>query len=189
MSSPRNIIRAKLDDVPELAGAQLAFIGIGSNLAKGQDEPVALLRRALAALAQLSDYPVVVSSLWESAPMHCPPGSPRFINAVAAFRPRHSSPRRLLASLQQIEDDCGRSRGAVRNAPRTLDLDILSFADLIVQERDLTLPHPRMHERAFVLEPLLEIAPQYCIPGMKPPASALAREIVGQGTLTRLNYR
>jgi 2-amino-4-hydroxy-6-hydroxymethyldihydropteridine diphosphokinase len=188
MSSHSNIIRAKLDEVPVLAGAELAYIGIGSNLATGQDEPVTLLQRAFAALALLSDYPVLVSSLWASTPVDCPPGSPRFINAVAALRPRQSSPRQLLASLQQIEDDFGRRRGPVRNAPRTLDLDILSFADVRMQELELTLPHPRMHERAFVLMPLLEITPDYCIPGMKRPASALVREIARQGTLSPIKF-
>lgn len=187
MSSPSNIIRAKLDDVPALAGAQLAFIGIGSNLAQGEDEPAKLLQRAFAALALLSDYPLVVSSLWESAPLDCPPDSPRFINAVAALRARDNSPRQLLQSLQRIENDFGRRRGAVRNAPRTLDLDILSFAQVLMQDAQLTLPHPRMHERAFVLMPLLEIAPEYCVPGMKRPASALMREIEGQGTLSSIN--
>lgn len=188
MSFPSNIIRAKLEDVADLAGAPLAFIGIGSNLAMRQDEPVQVLQRALAALALLTDYPVIVSSFWESAPLDCPPESPRFINAVAALRPRQSDPRQLLASLQQIESDFGRKRGAVRNAPRTLDLDILSFAGVLMHDLDLTLPHPRMHERAFVLIPLLEIAPNYCIPGMKRPASALVQEIEGQGTLLPINF-
>lgn len=187
MSSPSNIIRAKLDEVPVLAGSELAFIGIGSNLATRQGEPVQLLQRAFAALAQLSDYPLLVSSLWESTPIDCPPESPRFINAVAALRPRQSSPRQLLTSLQQIEDNFGRRRGAVRNAPRTLDLDILSYGEVLMQEAELTLPHPRMHERAFVLKPLLEIAPNYRIPGMKRPASALLQETVGQGTISAIN--
>lgn len=188
MSSPSNIIRAKLEDVPILAGVELAFIGIGSNLAIGQDEPAKVLQRAFAALALLSDYPILVSSLWESAPVDCPPSSPRFINAVAALRPRHNSPRQLLSSLQRIEDEYGRKRGAVRNAPRTLDLDILSFGEVLMQEAELTLPHPRMHQRAFVLKPLLEIAPNFIVPGMKPPASQLLREIVEQGTLTPINF-
>lgn len=188
MSSPSNIIRAKLDDVPILAGVELAFIGIGSNLAIDQDEPAMVLQRAFAALALLSDYPVLVSSLWESAPVDCPSGSPRFINAVAALRPRHNSPRQLLSSLQKIEDEYGRKRGTVRNAPRTLDLDILSFGEVLMQETELTLPHPRMHQRAFVLKPLLEIAPNFTVPGMKPPAGELLRQIVDQGALTPINF-
>lgn len=187
MSSPSNIIRARLDDVPILAGVELAFIGIGSNLTMRQEEPKVLLQRAFTALARLSGYPLLVSSLWESAPIDCPPGSPRFINAVAALLPRQGNPRQLLSSLQQIEDSFGRRRGAVRNAPRTLDLDILSFGNILMQEADLTLPHPRMHERAFVLMPLLEIAPNYCIPGMKRPASALISQIQEQGGLSSLN--
>tara|TARA_R110001599_G_scaffold197574_1_gene394208 strand:+ start:1194 stop:1772 length:579 start_codon:yes stop_codon:yes gene_type:complete len=188
MSSPSNITKAKLDDVPILAGVELAFIGIGSNLAIGQDEPTEVLQRAFAALTLLSDYPMLVSSLWESAPVDCPPDSPRFINAVAALRPRHNSPRQLLSSLQKIEDEYGRKRGAVRNAPRTLDLDILSFGKVLMQEAELTLPHPRMHQRAFVLTPLLEIAPNFIVPGMNAAASQLLREIVDQGALTPINF-
>ena len=188
MSSPSNITKAKLDDVPILAGVELAFIGIGSNLAIGQDEPTEVLQRAFAALTLLSDYPMLVSSLWESAPVDCPPDSPRFINAVAALRPRHNSPRQLLSSLQKIEDEYGRKRGAVRNAPRTLDLDILSFGEVLMQEAELTLPHPRMHQRAFVLTPLLEIAPNFIVPGMNAAASQLLREIVDQGALTPINF-
>lgn len=188
MSSLPNIIRARLEDVPALAGADLAFIGIGSNLATSQGQPVQLLKQAFEALANLSDLPIVVSSMWDSTPLDCPPGSPRFVNAVAALRPMHSSPRRLLVDLQKIEADFGRSRGAVRNAPRPLDLDILSFAQVLMQDAALTLPHPRMHERAFVLKPLLEIAPDFQVPGMEGPASALIQQIAGQGTLSRINF-
>ena len=188
MSSPVNIIRTKLDDVPALAGAELAFIGIGSNQATEQETSVALLQHAFAALALLSDHPIIVSSLWESTPVDCPPDSPLFVNAVAALCPRQSDPWQLLASLQQIELDFGRKRGNVRNAPRTLDLDILSFGKVLLQEEQLTLPHPRMHERAFVLMPLLEIAPNYCIPGMQSSVGVLLRQIAGQGTLRPINF-
>lgn len=188
MSSPNNIIRASVDEVPSLAGAQLAFIGIGSNLATNLEEPSALLHRAFEALAGLSDLPVLVSSIWETSPVDCPPGSPRFSNAVVALRPRESDPMQLLNRLQQIEVEFGRTRTEQRNAPRTLDLDILSFGDVLMQEASLILPHPRMHERAFVLKPLLEIAPDYNIPGLKRPASALVQQIVGQGTLRPINF-
>lgn len=188
MSSPSNIIRAKLDDVPAIADAELAFIGIGSNLATEQETSVALLHRAFASLALLSDLPIVMSSLWESSPIDCPPGSPLFVNAVAALHPRQSNPWQLLASLQKIESDFGRKRGNVRNAPRTLDLDILSFGEMLLHETELTLPHPRMHERAFVLMPLLEIAPDYRIPGIQSPASTLLQQIARQGTLRPINF-
>ena len=188
MSSPNNIIRAKLEDVPAFAGAELAYIGIGSNQASGQEEPVAIIQRALLVLAQLSDYPVLVSSFWESTPIDCPPESPRFVNAVVALLPRNGSPRQLLTNLQQIEEEFGRKRGNVRNAPRTLDLDILSFGNVLMQEAELTLPHPRMHERAFVLMPLLEIAPDYCVPGIERPASMLLQQIADQGTLSPINF-
>lgn len=187
MSSPNNIIRAKLEDAPVLAGVHLAYIGIGSNLAADQEEPASLIRRAFSALTLLSDYPLIVSSLWESAPIDCPPGSPRFVNAVAALQPRGDDPRELLASLQQIENDFGRRRGTVRNAPRTLDLDILSFGQILMEEAELTLPHPRMHERAFVLSPLLEISPHYRVPGMARLASVLLQEIPAQDVPSSLN--
>jgi 2-amino-4-hydroxy-6-hydroxymethyldihydropteridine diphosphokinase len=131
----------------------IAYIGIGSNL----DEP---RRQVLEAFTELDRVPhtrvVKKSSLYRSAPMgHA--DQPDFINAVAQLETGLPA-ERLLAELQAVEQRHGRRR-SFPNAPRTLDLDILLFGNATMQSDVLTLPHPRMHERAFVLKPLLEIAP------------------------------
>ena len=132
----------------------IAFIGIGSNL----DEP---RRQVLEALTELDRLPhtrvVKKSSLYRSAPMgHT--DQPDFINAVARLETGLPA-ERLLAELKELEARHGRKR-SFPNAPRTLDLDVLLFGDLTLDSPTLKIPHPRMHERAFVLKPLLEIAPE-----------------------------
>ena len=110
------------------------------------------------------------SSLYTSAPVGYA-AQPDFINAVAALETR-LSPRALLEAMLGIEHHHGRNR-TFRNAPRTLDLDLLLYGEAHFHEENLTLPHPRMHERAFVLLPLLEIAPGLVIPGQGSAAALL----------------
>jgi 2-amino-4-hydroxy-6-hydroxymethyldihydropteridine diphosphokinase len=137
-----------------------AFIGLGSNLA----DPVAQMRHALEALNGLPQTRVVhKSSLYRSAPVGYL-DQPDFINAVAQVE-TGLAPHALLDALLALEKECGRTR-EFRNAPRTLDLDVLLYDDLILHEHGLTIPHPQMHLRAFVLQPLLEIAPDCVIPGV-----------------------
>ena len=132
----------------------IAYVGIGSNL----DDPRAHVTRALGELDQLPHTRVVrKSSLYRSAPLGYA-AQPDFVNAVAQLETGLPA-ERLLAELQGVEARHGRSR-SFPNAPRTLDLDLLLFGDATLASPALTVPHPRMHERAFVLEPLLEIAPQ-----------------------------
>ncbi|MBE7491050.1 MAG: 2-amino-4-hydroxy-6-hydroxymethyldihydropteridine diphosphokinase [Planctomycetes bacterium] len=150
-----------------------AFIGLGSNL--GDRE--ANLAAALDALGRVAGVRLArVSSLIESEPEGCPPGSGRFLNGVAAIE-TSLGPRELLAALLEIERGLGRDRaGRPRNAPRTLDLDLLLYADAVVSGPGLELPHPRMHQRAFVLWPLLQIEPRAIDPRSGEPwAAALAR--------------
>ncbi|HTH08180.1 MAG TPA: 2-amino-4-hydroxy-6-hydroxymethyldihydropteridine diphosphokinase [Acidovorax sp.] len=129
-----------------------AYIGLGANLG---DAPAAL-RAAIQALAALPGTQLLqCSALYRSAPVDAT--GPDFYNAVAALR-TSLPPQELLAALQSIEAAAGRER-PYRNAPRTLDLDILLFDALAIDTPTLTVPHPRMHERAFVLLPLAEIAP------------------------------
>ena len=138
---------------------QRAFIALGSNLA----EPEVQVNQAFAALAQLPQTRLLAqSSLYRSAPVGYAEQAD-FINAVAHIETRLTA-HDLLQSLLGIERTFGRVRD-FRNAPRTLDLDLLLYADLMFHEPGLTLPHPRMHERAFVLLPLVEIAPECEIPG------------------------
>lgn len=145
----------------------IAFVGLGSNLSG----PCAQVLRALQALDHLPHSRVVArSSLYRSAPIDFLQ-QPDFINAVARLE-TELSPRALLDALLGLECDNGRTRD-FRNSPRTLDLDVLLYDDLQHHEHGLTIPHPQMHRRAFVLRPLLEIAPGCVIPGVGPAEEAL----------------
>jgi len=145
----------------------IAFIGLGSNLSNPREQ----ILRALQALGRLPDTEVLVcSSLYRSAPVGYLE-QPDFINAVAQLK-TGLSPRALLDSLLALELECGRTREFV-NAPRTLDLDVLLYDDIRHHEHGLTIPHPQMHRRAFVLRPLLEIAPDCMIPGIGAATVAL----------------
>lgn len=131
---------------------QTAYIGLGANLG----DAVATVQQALSDLDSLPHTRLVkASSLYRSAPVEA--SGPDFINAVAEVQTR-LAPLDLLAQLQGLEQDAGRQR-PWRNAPRTLDLDILLYDDLLLDSSALSLPHPRMSARAFVLLPLAEIAP------------------------------
>lgn len=159
-----------------------AFVALGSNLG----DPPDLIRKAMGHLDALSVSPVRRSSLWWSTPVDCPPGSPVFLNAVAALRPRNGeTPESLLARLQDIEREFGRRPKQVRNEARPLDLDLIAWGHEKRSAPSLILPHPRAHQRRFVLEPLAELAPDLILPGHRssvrdllrtaPPDSALRR--------------
>ncbi len=152
-----------------------AFIGLGSNLA----DPVAQVSHALEALNQLPQTRVLRrSSLYRSAPVGYLE-QPDFINAVAQLE-TELAPRALLDALLALEQERGRTRDFA-NAPRTLDLDVLLYDDLQHHEHGLTIPHPQMHLRAFVLQPLLEIAPDCVIPGVGAAAARAALHRTGIG--------
>ena len=137
-----------------------AYIGLGSNL----DDPISQVREGLRALGQLPQTHVVAkSALYRSSPLG-PADQPDYVNAVAALD-TGLGPQTLLRSLQAVEVDHGRIRSGARWGPRTLDLDILLYGDLRLTEPSLTIPHPQMANRAFVLFPLREIAPEIVIPG------------------------
>jgi 2-amino-4-hydroxy-6-hydroxymethyldihydropteridine diphosphokinase len=136
----------------------LAYIGLGANRPSPAGPPETTLARAVTRLATLGHI-AARSSLYSTAPVGLA-DQPRFLNAVVALE-TNFSPNELLHSLLAIEREFGRNREtAVPNCPRTLDLDILLYGDLILREIDLEIPHPRLAERAFVLVPLSEIAPQ-----------------------------
>ncbi|MBI5791330.1 MAG: 2-amino-4-hydroxy-6-hydroxymethyldihydropteridine diphosphokinase [Rhodocyclales bacterium] len=145
------------------------FIALGANLG----DPVATVNAAIIALRQLPHTRfVAASSLYRTAPVGLK-HQPDFINAVVAVDAVSPAPT-LLQDLFDIEARFGRSRG-VKNAPRTLDLDLLLYGDEASDDPRLTLPHPRLHERAFVLAPLAEIAPDLFIPGRGLVRELLAR--------------
>lgn len=136
------------------------FIGLGSNL----EDPRSQLERAFTELEGLPETRLIArSSMYRSAPMGYQE-QPEFVNAVAEIETA-LSPQSLLQCLLRIEHRHGRER-TFRNAPRTLDLDILLYGDVQLHEHGLTIPHPQMHLRPFVLQPLLEIAPDTGIPGI-----------------------
>ena len=147
----------------------IAFIGLGSNL----EDPRSQLQRAFTELDGLPETRLVAcSSLYRSAPMGYL-DQPEFVNAVAKIETT-LPPQALLQGLLNIEYRHGRER-TFRNAPRTLDLDVLLYDDVQLHEHGLTLPHPQMHLRAFVLQPLLEIAPDIGIPGVGQAGMAFER--------------
>ena len=146
----------------------LAFVALGANLGN----PVVTVNAAIAALDSIAESTrMATSSLYRTAPVGLK-NQPDFINAVVALETRLTPPE-LLDRLFAIESQFGRQR-SVRNAPRTLDLDLLLHGDAILATPTLTLPHPRMHERAFVLAPLAEIAPQLVVPNHGRVADLLA---------------
>ncbi|MDD2713299.1 MAG: 2-amino-4-hydroxy-6-hydroxymethyldihydropteridine diphosphokinase, partial [Simplicispira sp.] len=145
------------------------WVGLGANLG----DRAGALRSALAAIAALHGTRVLrASSLYRSAPVDA--GGPDYLNAVAELRTT-LAPQALLEALQAIEQAAGRQR-PYRNAPRTLDLDILLFGDQPIDTPTLTVPHPRLHERAFVLRPLAELAPERVPPAALHAVQAQAIE-------------
>ena len=141
----------------EAAGPNETFIGLGANLG----DRALHIERACADIAALPGTTLVSrSALYASAPLDAPGGE--YLNAVAHVRTA-LAPLELLRALQAIEVRHGRVR-PFPGAPRTLDLDLLLYGDLVMASDELTLPHPRLHERAFVLVPLAEIAPECIVP-------------------------
>lgn len=140
-----------------------AYIGLGANLG----EPEQTLHAALESLKSVERCELVgVSPFYRSAPMDC--DGPDFINAVASID-TELEPYALLLHLQDIELMLGRKRrlaGEKRNAPRKADLDLLLVGSLIMRSTPLTLPHPRLHQRAFVLRPLLDLDPDLVAPAL-----------------------
>lgn len=155
------------------------YIGLGSNLG----QPVAELRRAVSELPARGIEVPVCSSLYRTEPVDT--SDPRwFVNAVALVR-FDGTPHELLSVCRRVEADHGRKRRE-RNAPRTLDIDILLLGERILSTPELTVPHPRLHQRRFVLEPLVEIAPEVVHPVLAKTARELLRECPDRSAVERL---
>lgn len=168
---------------PFIASRQ-ALIALGSNLG----DPRATVLAAMDALDRLSALPLRRSSLWESAPVDCPPGSPMFVNAAVALEPAaRETPESLLKKLQALEKQFGRRLKKVLNEPRPLDLDLIAFGREVRSTRALTLPHPRAHQRRFVLAPLNEVTPDFILPGQAKPIRALLGAIQDNARVRRLH--
>ncbi len=153
----------------------LAYVGLGANL----DEPRRQLEQALAELAGLPETRLLRrSSFYRTRPIGYAEQAD-FVNAVAQLETALAA-EPLLAELHAIEARHGRER-SFANAPRTLDLDLLLHGNAVICTENLKLPHPRMHERAFVLAPLVEIAPDVAVPGR-----GLARDLLAACTAQRV---
>lgn len=159
---------------------QTAFIGMGGNLASWAGAPEQTLTAAAQRLEWLGRL-VACSSLYSTEPVGYA-AQPRFVNAVAALA-TELTPRELLRGLLQIEQEFGRDRSAgIANGPRTLDLDLLLLGQMDVSEPDLQIPHPRLAERAFVLTPLNEIAPEVMVPGLGKSVGELFAKLLASST-------
>ncbi|MBI1840777.1 MAG: 2-amino-4-hydroxy-6-hydroxymethyldihydropteridine diphosphokinase [Verrucomicrobia bacterium] len=142
----------------------MAVVALGSNLGRSR----AVLSLAVKRLRKLSASPLRCSSVWSTAPVDCPPGSPDFLNAVVALEPfRDETPESLLKKLQALEREFGRRPKKVLNEPRPLDLDLILFGRERRDSALLRLPHPRALARIFVLGPLCEVAPDLVFPGRR----------------------
>lgn len=166
--------------------AKLAFVALGSNLG----DSVQIIQSAMDRLQQLSSPPLLRSSLWRSSPVDCPPGSPDFVNAVVGLLPAtDDTPESLLDRLQALEQEFGRQPKKILNESRPLDLDLITFGTEIRNSEKLVLPHPRAHQRRFVLEPLVEVAPELVLPGQRRNAAALLASLRSDEQIERLTRR
>lgn len=158
-----------------------AYLGLGSNLGNR----LAFLRGARDALSSRPEIDLIqASSVFETEAVGGPPDNPLFLNCALHVHTSFS-PRQLLETCLAVEDEFGRSR-PLRWAPRTLDIDILFYSTEIISEVDLIIPHPRLQERAFVLAPLLEIAPEFRHPLLDRSIAELAAGSNGVAALVPL---
>ena len=160
-----------------------AFIALGSNLGESHEIILAAITHAKSA----TDQPILQSSLWETTPVDCPPGSPPFLNAVVGLVPRiGETPESLLKKMQELERVFGRVPKKVLNEPRALDLDLIAFGNETLNSPALVLPHRRAHLRRFVLQPLSEIAPELVLPGQVKTVAELLAALPAGETVTRI---
>ncbi len=148
-------------------------VALGSNL----DDRLENLRIARQQIIDLTDVqpPVLSSAIYETDPVDCEPGAPKFLNAVVEFG-YDGDPRELLKELKSVEAALGRPREHAQNVSRKIDIDLLYVGDTKINDRELELPHPRMHWRKFVLQPLADIRPELILPRQ----SKTVRELFAQ---------
>lgn len=161
----------------------IAYIALGSNLGDSRDTVL----RAMERLQELSTQPLAKSSLLETTPVDCPPGSPNFVNAVVGLVPHPGeTPESLLQKLQALEKEFGRTPKKIMNESRPLDLDLIVFGSETRSTSDLILPHPRAYSRQFVLQPLAEIAPDLVLPGQAKSVAELLRQLTSAEIVRKL---
>ncbi len=156
--------------------AASAYVALGSNMPHEGVSGAALLAQAVAALTQAGFPPRALSGVWETAAWPPDSGQADYVNAVVELDPQGRSPQQLYEVLCEVETRFGRERRE-KWAPRTIDLDIVAMDGLAGTFGAITLPHPRMHERAFVLAPLAEIAPDWRHPAFEKRPSQLLGEL------------
>jgi 2-amino-4-hydroxy-6-hydroxymethyldihydropteridine diphosphokinase len=167
----------------KVQASRLAIVALGSNLG----DSAATIRLAINRLRAFADGEFLQSSLWQTSPVDCPPGSPPFVNAVVGFVPApDETPEALHAKLQSLEKEFGRQPKRVLNEARPLDLDLIAFGTEVRGTPALSLPHPRAHLRQFVLQPLAEIAPNLILPGQGQTVLELLQDLATSEQLTRL---
>jgi len=149
-------------------------IALGANLG----DRLAALRDAREAVLQIDGIsgPAISSPVYETDPIDCAPGTPSFYNAVLEVDCT-LNPVILLDQLQSIEAAMGRPSKRPRNAPRPIDLDVLYIGNTVLQNEEIVIPHPRLHLRRFVLEPLAVIAPERILPGLHLPIATLLERL------------
>jgi 2-amino-4-hydroxy-6-hydroxymethyldihydropteridine diphosphokinase len=134
-------------------------------------------------LLHAGSQPVLCSKVYETSPVYCPPGSPLFLNAVVELFIQ-DEPQEFLEKLQDIEQALGRRPSATRNSPRVIDLDLLYCGNIVISTPRLTLPHPRITERLFVLRPLADIRPELLLPAFSQTVEELLQELSTVESLT-----
>jgi 2-amino-4-hydroxy-6-hydroxymethyldihydropteridine diphosphokinase len=159
-------------------------VALGSNLG----DRLGNLRAARKAIANLAGIrpPILASSIYETEPVGCEPGATKFFNAVFEFD-YDGDPSELLERLVQIEESLGRERNHVRNMSRKIDIDLLYTGDLNVENEQLQLPHPRLHLREFVLQPLQDIRPDLVLPNQTKTVRELLADAGGSAKVKRLD--
>ena len=162
-----------------------AGIALGSNI----DDRIAQLRAARSKMRSLLgiEPPLLESPMYETKPVDCEPGARDFLNAVIEVGFAGGDAMQLLAGLRQIERDLGRPSVHQRNVSRTIDLDLLYFGELTIDTPELQLPHPRLHERAFVLRPLADIRPDLILPTQHDSVAELLRQLGETSGLVRID--
>lgn len=153
-------------------------VGLGSNLGDRLDN----LRAARDAILAISNVkpPTLFSAIYETEPVGCEPGAEKFLNAVIEFD-YEGRPANLLEQLIRIEEALGRKRDHPKNVSRAIDIDLLYCGDCSIEDERLRLPHPRMHLRKFVLQPLADVRPDLILPSQKRTVRELLAESKGSG--------
>ena len=157
-------------------------VALGSNLGDRLEN----LRAARKAIADLTNVklPILSSAIYETDPVDCEPGANKFLNAVVEFD-YESDPGRLLEQLIRIEEALGRARDHLKNVSRTIDIDLLYCSDRNIEDERLHLPHPRLHLRKFVLQPLADIRPGLILPGQTKTVHQFLNELKESGEIVR----